>query len=229
MQGRAWRRIRGEAARRPERDREVAAREHRVLEEEETVARGAHRILPDPEGGTPSTDGEGRSPSGKRAREEEEEAGQERGKGRRVRERGAGTAEGAPRPASPSPEPTPTDWDSESPPPRLYAPPPVRKGPGTVAGSTAGDVAELVRYVKWAGRTRGRRERRGAHPFSDLVGRAGRPGERGPEMEEGRRRRMLGEALPGVNLDCPQEKGSKPGVRMLRQLLQREEWYGGEA
>ena len=39
----------------------------------------------------------------------------------------------------------------------------------------AGDVAELVRYVKWAGRTRKRRERRGTHPFSDLVGRAGRP------------------------------------------------------
>ena len=40
---------------------------------------------------------------------------------------------------------------------------------------------------------------------------------------------MLGEALPGVNLDCPQEKGSRPRVRMLRELLQREGWYGGEA
>ena len=48
-------------------------------------------------------------------------------------------------------------------------------------------------------------------------------------MEEGRWRRMLGEALPGVNLDCPREKGSKPMVRMLRELLQREGWYGGEA
>ena len=28
---------------------------------------------------------------------------------------------------------------------------------------------------------------------------------------------------------CPQEKGSKPRVRMLRELLQREGWYGGEA
>ena len=86
MQERAWRRIRGEAARLTERDREVTARGRRVREEEE-----------------------GRSPSGKRASEEEEEAGQERGKRRRVEERGAGRAEGAPRPASPRAEPTPTD------------------------------------------------------------------------------------------------------------------------
>ena len=39
----------------------------------------------------------------------------------------------------------------------------------------------------------------------------------------------LGEAHPGLNLDCPQEKGSKPRVRMLRELLQGEGWYGGEA
>ena len=75
MQERAWRQIRGEAARLSERDREVAARERRVREEEEAVARGARRVLPDPEGDTPSTDVEGRSPSGKRAREEDEEAG----------------------------------------------------------------------------------------------------------------------------------------------------------
>ena len=137
MQERAGRRIRGEAAKLAERDREVAARERRVREEEEAMARGAHGVLPDPEGDTPSTDVEGRSPSGKRAREEEEETGQERGKRRRGEERGAGEAEGAPRPASPSPEQTPTDWDSESPPPRQYAPPPVRRGPGTVAGWTA--------------------------------------------------------------------------------------------
>ena len=229
MQERAWRLIRREEARLMERDREVAAWERRVRQEEEGVARGAHRVLPDPEEDTPATDAEGRSPSGKRAREEEEEAGQERGKRRRVEERGAGGAEGAPRPASPSPEATPTDWDSDSPPPRRYASPTVKRGSGTVAGWTAGDVAELVRYVKWAGKTRGRWERRGTQPFSDLVGRAGRPGERGPEMEEGRWRRMLGEALPGVNLDCPQEKGSKPRVWMLRELLQREGWYGGEA
>ena len=126
---RAWRRIRGEAARLADRDRAVAAREHRVREEEEAVARGARWVLPDPEGDTPSTDVEGQSPSGKRAREEDEEARRERGKRRRREERGAGEAEGAPRPASPSPEPTPTDWDSESPPPRQYAPP--RRRPGT--------------------------------------------------------------------------------------------------
>ena len=228
MQERAWRRIRGEAAKLAERDREVAARERRVQEKEEAVARGAHRVLPDPEGDTPSTDVEGRSPSGKRASEEEEEAGQERGKPRRGEERGAGEVEGAPRPATPSPELRPTDWNSESPPPRRYAPPPVRRGPRTVAGWTVGEVAELIRYVKWAGQTRGRREERGTRPFSDLVGRAGRPRERGPEMDEGRWRWMPGEALLGVSLDCPQEKGKKPRVRMLRELLQREQWYGGD-
>ena len=229
MQERARRRIRGEAVRLAERDREVAAPERRVREEEEAVARGTHRVLPDPEGDTPSKDVEERSPSGKRAREEEEEAGQEGGKRRLMEERGAGRAKGAPRPSSPGSELTLTDWDWESPPPRRYAPPPVRRGPGTVAGWTAGDVTELVRYVQWAGRTRGKRERPGTHPFSDLVGGAGRPRERGPEMEEGRWTRMPGEALPGVSLDCPQEKGKKPRARMLRELLQREGWYGGEA
>ena len=175
MQERAWRQIRGEAARLADRDRAVAARECRVREEEEAVARGARWVLPDPEGDTPSTDVEGRLPSGKRAREQDEEAGQERGKRRRGEELGAGEAEGAPRPASPGPEPTPTDWDSESPPPRRYAPPPVRRRPGTVAGWTDGDVAELARYVKWAGKTRGRRDKRGPRTFSDLVGRS--PGE----------------------------------------------------
>ena len=219
----------GEGGGLAERDREVAARERRVREGGEAVARRAHRVLPDPEGDTPSTDVEGRSLSGKRAREEDEEAGQERGKRRRVEEQGAGEVEGAPRPASPSPEPTPTDWNSEFPPPRQYAPPPVPRGPGTVAGRTAGEVAELARYVKWAGKTRGRREKRGTRSFSDLVGRVGRPRGRGGEMDEGRWRRMLGEALPGVRLDCPQEKGKKPRVQMLRELLQREERYGGNA
>ena len=219
----------GEAARLVERVREVAARECRVRQDGEAVARKANRVLPDPDRNTPTTDVEGRSPSGKTAREKEEEHVQERGKRRWVEERGAGGAEGAPRPASPSPEPTPTNWDSGSPPPRRYAPPPVRRGPGTVAGWTAGDVADLVRYPKWVARTRGGRERQGTHPFSNLVGRAGRPRERGPEMEEGQWRRMLGEALPGMSLDCPQEKITKPRVRMLRELLQREGWYGGEA
>ena len=48
-------------------------------------------------------------------------------------------------------------------------------------------------------------------------------------MEESRLRRMLGEALPGVNLHCPQERGEKPRVRMLRELSQREGWYVGKA
>ena len=179
MQERAWKRIMGEAARLAERDSEVAARGRTVREEEEAVARGPHRVLPAPEQDTPSTDAEGRSPSGKRPREEEGETGQERGKRRRLERRGAGGAEGVPEPARLSPEPTPTDWGSESPPPRQYAPPPVRIGPGTVAGWSAGDVVELVCYMKWAGRTRGGRERRGTKPLSDPVGRAGGPGKGG--------------------------------------------------
>ena len=145
MQERAWRRIRGKAASLAEKDREMAAWERRVREEEEAVARGAHRVLPDQEGDTPSTDVEGQSPSGKRAREEEEEAGQKRGKRHRVEERGAGGAEGALRPTSPSPEQTPTDWDSESPLPRRYAPLPVRRGPGAEGGGRgrAGPLPEV--------------------------------------------------------------------------------------
>ena len=101
MQERALWRIRGEAARLAERDREVAARERRVREEEEAVARGAHRVLPDPEGDSPSTDVEVRWPSGKRAREEDEEAGQERGKRRRGRSEGQGRRRGRRGPPAP--------------------------------------------------------------------------------------------------------------------------------
>ena len=229
MQERAWRQIRDEAARLAERDREVAARERRVRREEEAVAQGAHRVLLDPERDTPSTDVEGRSPSRMRATGEGGEGGQAREKRRRVEERGAGEAAGAPRPARPSPEPTLTDWGSESPPPWQYVPQPGRREPGTVRGWRAGDLAELDRYVKWAGRMRGGREKRGTHPCSDLVGRAGRPSEEGTEMEEGCWRRMLGEALAGLSLDCPRERGKKPRVQMLRELLQREGWYEGEA
>ena len=191
MQARAWRRIRGEAAKLAERDREVAARERRVREEEEAMAQGAHRVLPDPEEDPPSTDVEGRSPSGKRAREEKEEAAQERGKRRQGEEWGAGGAEAAPRPARPRPR---ADAD------RLGLGAATAAAVCAAAGTEGArdgrgvdneEMAELVRYVKWAGRTTGRWERRGARPFSDLVGRAGRPGERGPEMEEGRWRRML--------------------------------------
>ena len=225
MQERAWRKIRGEAARLAERDRELAVQECRVREEEGAVARGAHRVIPDPEGYTPPTDVEGRSPSGKRATGEGGEAGQARGERRLVEERGAGEAAGAPQPTSPSPEPKPTDWGSELPLPWRYARQPARRAPGTVPGWRAGGVAELVRYVKWEARKRGGQERPGTHPFCDLVSRAGRLLEKEPEVEEGRRRRMLGAALPGVNLDCPKKRGKKPRVQMLRELLQREGWY----
>ena len=86
-------------------------------------------------------------------------------------------------------------------------------------------MAELVRNMKWAGRTSGGQERRTTHPFCDLVSRAGGPREKGREMEESRWRRIGGEALPGVNLDCPKERGKKPRVRMLTELPQREGWY----
>ena len=129
---------------------------------------------------------------------------------------------------SPSPEPTLTDWGSDSPSLRRYALPPVPRGSGTVAGWRAEDMVELVRYVKWAGRTREGRGMRGTCPFSDLVSRAVRPRERGPQKEEGRWRRMLGEALPGVSLDCPRERGKMPRVRKLRELMQLEGCYEGE-
>ena len=109
MQARARRQTRREAARLAERDREVASRERRVQEEGGAVARGAHQVLPDPEGDTASTDVQGQSPSGKRARGRGREAGQAWGKRHRVEEQGAGEAAGAQRPTSPSLEPTPTD------------------------------------------------------------------------------------------------------------------------
>ena len=52
---------------------------------------------------------------------------------------------------------------------------------------------------------------------------------KGPEMDEGRWRRMLGAGLPGVRLDCLQEKGKKPRVQMLDELLQREGQYDADA
>ena len=66
------------------------------------------------------------------------------------------------------------------------------------------------------------RERRVREEEEAWPGRAGRPRGRGPEMEECRWTRMLGEALPGVSLDCPWERGKKPRVRKLRELLQRD-------
>ena len=105
---------------------------------------------------------------------------------RGMEEGGTGEATGAPQPDSPSPEPTPTDWGSESLLPRRYARCLARRVPGTVLGWRTGDMAELVRYVKRAGRTRGGQERRGTSLFLDLVHRAGRLRDRGSEMEEGR-------------------------------------------
>ena len=81
MQERAWRRIRGEAARLAERDREVAARERRVREKQSAVARGAHRVLPDQEGTPPPRMWRGGCPPGK---------GPERRKGRLGRRGGSG-------------------------------------------------------------------------------------------------------------------------------------------
>ena len=213
MQERALRRVRREAARLADRDRAVAARERRVREEEGVVARGAHWVLPDPEGDTPSTDVEGRSPSGKRAREEDEEAGQERGKRRRGEERGAGEAEGAPRPASPSLGLTPTDWDSESPLPRQYAPPPVRRRPETVAGWTKGDVTELARYVKWAGKTRERRENRGPHPSVTWSAGRGGPGKGGRRWMRGGGGGCWGRRSRGCAWTVPGRRGRSTGFR----------------
>ena len=176
MQERACRRMRGEAARLAERTgrwRRGSAgcgRRRRRWPEGRTGSSWTRK------GNTSSTVVEGRSPSGKSAKEEGEEAGQERGKQRRVEEQGAGGAEGALQQAGPRPEPTPTNSGSESPPPRRFAPPPVGRGPRTVAGRTAGNVAELVPYVKWAERTRG------------CAGEAGdpalqRPGQQGGEAQ----------------------------------------------
>ena len=184
MQERAWRRIRGEAARLADRDREVAAQERRVREEEEAVAQGAHRVLPDPEGDIPSTDVEGPSPSEERAREEDEEAGQERGKPRRGEERGAGEAEGGAVAGQPQSR---ADADGLG----LGVPAAAavcvaagaegtQDGRGVDGGGSGG--AGPLREV--GGENEGKAGEEG--PFSDLVGRAGGPRKRGPEMDEGR-------------------------------------------
>ena len=96
--------------------------------------------------------------------------------------------------------------------------------PGTVRGWRAGEVLGLVSYVKWADRTRGGKEWRGTHAIRDLVHRVVRLRDKGPEMAQCMWRRMLGESVPGVDLQCPKERGRKRRVRMLRELLQREGW-----
>ena len=132
------------------------------------ATRRGPRVILDPEGDTPPTDREGRSPSAKRARGDSDDRRHTRGKRRRVEERGEEGAAGTPRPTSPNPEPTPTDWGSESPLPRHFARDVARGRQGTVRGWRAEEVVELVRYVRWAGRTRGGR-RHGTHLFRDLV------------------------------------------------------------
>ena len=229
MQERAWRRIRGQAARLAERDREVAARECSVREGEEAVARRAHRVFPDPERGHPlhgcggavtvRGKGQGGGRGGGAGKGEAAQGGGARGRGG-----GAGAAAGQPQPRA----------DAYGLGLEVRAAAAVCAAAGAEGtrdgrGVDGRGSGELARYVKWAGNTRARREKRGTRPFSDLVGRAGRPRERGPEMDEGRWRRMLGAALPEVRPDCPQEKGKKPRVQMLRELLQREGRYGGDA
>ena len=125
---------------------------------------------------------------------------------------------GAAQPASPSQESTPTDWGSATPVPRHYARHPAQREQGTVRVPKPREVADAVRYMKCAGRTRGGREWRGTHPFRHLL-------HKGPEMAEDSRGRMLEEALPGLDLDGPRERGRKSRVQMLRELLQREGWY----
>ena len=193
--------------------------------EEEAAARGAHGVIPDPEGDIPPMDPQGRSSSGKGAREEEGQCRHARGKRSRVDQQGSVGATGALQPTSPGPEPTLTDWGSESPLPWRYARRPARRLQWMVLGWRAGEVAELVRCVKWAERTRRGREKHGSHPFRDLVHRTVRQQDKGPGMAEDTWRRMLGEALPGMDLKGPRERGRMPRVRMLRELLQREGWY----
>ena len=44
-------------------------------------------------------------------------------------------------------------------------------------------------------------------------------------MVEVRWMRMLGDALPELDLDSPRERGRRPRVQMLGELLQREGCY----
>ena len=69
------------------------------------------------------------------------------------------------------------------------------------------------------------RDLHGTRPFSDLVHRAGRPQDKGLKMAEDRWRRMLLEAFTGLDLDRQRERGRRPRVQMLRELLQTEGWY----
>ena len=107
------------------------------------MARGAHRVILDPEGDSPPGMWRDDRRPGRGQGGREERLGK-RGESSARWRRGAGEAAGAPQPTSPSPEPTPTDWGYELPPPQWYARQPARREPGTVRGWRAGVVAELV-------------------------------------------------------------------------------------
>ena len=94
-----------------------------------------------------------------------------------------------------------------------------------VRGRRAEEVVELVPYVTWTGRKRGEQERRGICAFQNLVQGARRPEDRGLEIAKNRWGRMLREALPGMDLDSPREKGVRLRMQMQRILPQREGWY----
>ena len=115
-----------------------------------------------------------------------------------------GGANSSPSP-SPSLEPTAKDWGSASSFLRHFARHPARREQGRIRGWRAGEVVEVVCYLKWAGRKRGQRERRGNDLFRQVVHRAGRPQDKGPEMAEDRWETMLGEALPGLGLNGPRQ------------------------
>ena len=73
-------------------------------------------------------------------------------------------------------------------------------------------MADLVRCMKWARRTRGG-QWPGARLSGDLVQRVGRQQVRWLEMEECKWRTMLETALLGVDLDDPREGRGR--IRML--------------
>ena len=164
----------------------------------------------------------------KRAREEEEEAGQERGKRRGGGRRGQGRRRGR-QAGQPQPRADADGWGL-----RVATAAAVcaaagaegtRNGRGLYGGGSgrAGPLREV------GGEDEGKAGEEGSPPLQPADRQGKEAKGKGPEMDEGRWRRMLGEALPGVSLHCPQEKGRKPRVRMLRELLQREGWYGADA
>ena len=177
MQERAWRQIKREATKLAERDRAVTAWERRVREEEEAVVRGVHRVLPDPEGDTPSTEVEGWSPSGMRARGEEGGAGQagESSAGWRSGEQGKRRGcRGQPAPARSRHRQTGARSCHRRGNMRLSRCGESRDGQGVVGGGCgrAGPLREV------GGEDEGGAGEASNPPFSDLVRGAGTPRER---------------------------------------------------